>query len=178
MSLPPDEPTRPLGRPAGPPPGSVDRETVVAADDPAFRAEVVDRLRALRVWAALATLLSLVALGLAAWLYLEEDDERDGNRAGGVRSSEVLALEDRIDRLEARPDQVVEEADIVALQEDQAALATQVEELAAQVEAEAGAEPAPAAAEDPEARASIEALDASVRDLDGRVRALEQQSSP
>ena len=177
MTLPPEEPTRPLGRSAGPPdPDPVYRETVVATDDRAFRAEVMDRLRALRVWAALATILSLVALGLAAWLYLEEDDERDGNRAGGVRPSEVLALEDRIDELEARPDRAVEEADLAALQEDQAALATQVEELAAQVEAEAGAEPT--TAEDPEARESIAALDASVRDLDARVRALEQQQSP
>ena len=73
MSLPPEEPTRPLPPPVDPV-DPVYRETVVASDDAVFRAEVLDRLGALRVWVALATVLALVAIGLAAWTYFKEDD--------------------------------------------------------------------------------------------------------
>ena len=168
MSLPPDEPTRPL-RPGEP----VYRETVVAPDDSAFRAEVMDRLAALRNWLALATLLSLAALALATWAFVREDDDGNANRGDGVRAGQVAALEERLDRLEDQP-AGVRPADLAALQEEQAALADQVEDLAAQ--AEANAQTDPAAAEDIEARESIEVLDQSVQDLDARVQALEEQS--
>ena len=174
MSLPPDEPTRPLGRPIEPLEPAY-RETVVAPDDSAFRAEVLDRLGALRVWVALATLLSLVAIGLAAWTFFEEDDDRDVNRGNGVRAAEVETLEERLDRLESQP-AGVRAADLSAVQDEQAALADQVNDLAAQVEAAAQQEPA--ATEDLEARESINALDQSIQDLDARVRALESQSAP
>lgn len=174
MSLPPDEPTRPLGRPLEPVEPTY-RETVVAPDDPVFRAEVLDRLGALRVWVALATLLSLVAIGLAAWTYFEEEDDRDVSRPNGIRAAEVETLEDRLDRLEAQP-AGVRAADLNAVQDEQAALADQVTDLAAQVEADA--QPEPAAAEDLEARESINVLDQSIQDLDARVRALESQPAP
>ena len=170
MSLPPEEPTRPLG--TGPP-APVHRETVV--EDPALHAEVAERLRSLRAWTAIATVLSLLALGVAGWSLLGEDDDRDGNRGDAVRATELDTLEDRIDKLETQPDKGVAEADFAALQEEQAALAGLVDELAARTEAAAQEEPA--AAEDAEARESIAALDASVQDLDERVRALEEQQA-
>ncbi len=171
MSLPPEEPTRPLGRPIEPV-EPVYRETVVAPDDAVFRAEVLDRLGALRVWVALATLLSLLAIGLAAWTYFREDDDRNANRGSSVRAADVQALQKRLDQLEARP-QGVAAADVNAIADEQAALTDQVNDLAGQVEAVG--EPAPAVAEDAEARGAIETLDQTVQDLDARVAALESQ---
>jgi hypothetical protein len=167
MSLPPDEPTRPL------------RPIPITEEDLAFREEVMDRLGSLRTWVAVATILSLLALGLAAFAYITaEDDDGNRNRGDGVRASQVQVLEDRLDELEAEPDaKGVSNADFNALAEDQAALSDQVEQLSAQVEevaAQADTDTAPATAEDAEAREAIETLDQTVADLDARVQALEQ----
>ena len=187
MALPPDEPTRPLHPAAGPPPDPVYREVPVAADDAAFRAEVIDSLRGLRTFVFLATILSVLALALAAWALFVEDDNGDGNGGNGARAAQVQALEQRVAKLEAQPDQKgVAPADFNALADDQANLDAQVKDLSAQVEALSGqvddlaaqsdAQATPATTEDTEARASIETLDQSVSDLDKRVQALEQQA--
>lgn len=173
MSVPPEEPTRPMPPPVDPVEPAY-RETVVAPDDSAFRAEVLDRLGALRIWVALATLLSIVAIGLAAYALLREDDRGERVRGDGVRAGDVQALDRRLDQLEARPEGV-RPADLKALRDEQVALADQVADVAAQAEANAAPEPEPAVAEDIEARDAIEALDQAVQDLDARVTALESQ---
>jgi hypothetical protein len=150
------------------------RETVVAGDEMVFRAEVLDRLGALRTWLTVVTLVSLVALGIALWTYLDDDDGVSG-RDNGVRSGQVAALEQRIDALEARKGQGVSGDDLDALRDENAALSDKVDDLAGQV---AAADDAPAATEDSEARQGIAALDASVKELDGRVQALEEQAAP
>jgi polyhydroxyalkanoate synthesis regulator phasin len=182
MSLPPEEPTRPL-RPVGggPPLEPVQREAVVR-EDAVFFAEVMDRLRSLRTWVTVATVLSLLALGLAAWAYIKADEDRNGNRGNGVRAGEVEALKDRVKQLESQPDdEGVASADFNSLAKDQATLSAQVEELSAQVEelaAQSDTQAAPATAEDAEARESIAVLDESVSSLDARVQALEEQPAP
>lgn len=176
MSLPPEDPTRPLGQPAARPPEPVYRETVVGPDDELlFRTEVMDRLAGLRTWLAFVTLLSIAAIALAALAYFGGDDDGNGARGDGVRNGAVQALEQRVKALEGNKGDGVSPADLDAVRDENAALADRVEDLAGQVSA---ASDAPAAAEDAAARESIEALDASVRDLDARVQALEEQAAP
>jgi BMFP domain-containing protein YqiC len=136
---------------------------------------VMDRLGALRTWMTVVTLVSLVALGIAVWAFLDDND-RTGGRDNGARSGAVAGLEQRIDALEARKGGGVSDADLDAVRDENAALSDRVDDLAGQVAAADDAPDAPATAEDAEARQGIAALDSSVKDLDARVQALEEQA--
>jgi uncharacterized coiled-coil protein SlyX len=168
LTVDPGDPTRPLRPAAGAPVAAP-----VAAEDVYFREEVLDRLGALRAWVALATVLSLLALGLAALAYFGDDEAPNGGR--GVRATAVQQLEDRIAKLESRPaGDGAAGADVAALTDDVNELSGRVDALAAQSDDQA----APATAEDAEAREGVAALDKSVTDLDARVQALEEQAAP
>ena len=98
---PPDRPTQPL-RPIHPEPPPVVQERVVApVADPNLLLRLEDTIDSLRTWLAILGLIAVVALGVAIYALMREDD---GNSSGGSRSGlasdrRVSNLDDRVDRL-------------------------------------------------------------------------------
>jgi polyhydroxyalkanoate synthesis regulator phasin len=177
MSLPPEDPTRPLapvGAPpvAAPPPLVGVRERVVVPDDSAFRQMVLDRLDSLRTGLAVVAVLSLLALALAGWTLLREHQDRTARPRGGASSAQIQSLRNRVQDLDSRIGDAAAKADV-------ADLARRVDDLAGK----ATAKPAPASGSDTQARQSLDqlnqtvtTLNQSVTDLDKRVRTLEDQA--
>ncbi len=95
MALPPDDLTRPLT------PAATDR--VVVSDEVAWQQVLLERLGTLRTGLALVGLIAVLALGLAAWTFLRDKDDRSSSGRGGrITSADVRALRTRVDDLESR----------------------------------------------------------------------------
>ena len=159
----PDQPTRRIP-PVQPPPAPV-QGTPVVQDDRLVVAELADRVRSLRGWLALATVLALLALGLAAWALLTQEEEQDA-QAGATRE-QVERLDARVDDLESRIDDRATKDSVSDLRSDQEELAEQVDELTKA--AEGGDSDA--------VEQNIEQLDENMQQLQQRMDELEQQQS-
>ena len=162
----PDDPTRRIP-PTEPPPSVREREYAVE-DDGAWRQHIVDRLDSLRTWVAAATVLSLLALGLAGYTLLTAEEE-DDTRAGASRE-QVGELSDRVDDLESRVQDRASDNAVQDLRDSQRDLDERVKAVE-----EAAEEPADDGADTEALRQSIDALHDSVEQLDGRVADLEQR---
>ena len=164
MSLPPDDRTRPLGQPLQPLPP----DPVVAAEDPAWHALVLDRLDSLRTAVAIVGVIAVAALVLSIWTFLRERDDRDRLR-GGTQAAAIANLRDRVDSLASRV--------------NSRATTTSVGDLRKQVDNRLNG--LSKSSKDAQARASVTKLQTSVDDLskavtklDQRVAKLESQTSP
>jgi len=179
MSFPPEEPTRRLpAQGAVPPPGIDPREPTIVAEDPAWRHDLLARLDGLRTGLVIVGLIALLALGLAAWTFLRERDDRTSGRSG-PGSAQVEDLREQVDDLDARLENRATTGDLAELQQSEQKLAQRVDDLAG----EATDKPAPASSTDAQARDGLSQLDdtvstlaQSVTDLDERVQALEDQA--
>ena len=169
MSLPPEEPTRPL-----PParPVEYERERVVEPEfDPRYAlASLEDRVRSLRTAVVLLGLVSLAALALAFYALIQAADDEGGNTRGADQA-EVNRLEDRVERLE---DQEAPDADAVNEALDGKADAKDVEELQ---QAISDLQEQPAEAQpDEQTTQALEDLSQRLDDLEQRVEQQEQQA--
>src|SRR3712207_4068563 len=92
-----DEPTRRI--PAEPLPPRVPHEREVVAEEPAWVRDLADRIRSLRTWLALLTLLTLLALGGAAYAIVEATDEDEAGGRRPASAQRVSNLAERVDEL-------------------------------------------------------------------------------
>lgn len=156
----PDEPTRrlPPQEPAGQ--RETVRDTTYAAPDPALLHEqLLDRIRSLQTALALVGVLAAVALGVALWGLLSDDDD-SGRRGAG--SQRVSALEDRVAELENRIDDRATKNSVERLDSDVDQLRDDVEKATA----DQG---------DDETQQAVEDLRGDVQQLGRRVDELSQQ---
>ena len=100
----------------------------VVQDDRLFVAELADRVGRCAAGSSLATVLALLALGLAAWALLTQEEEQDAQ--AGASRSQVEALDARVDDLESRIDDRATKESVSDLRADQEELSDQVEKLA------------------------------------------------
>ena len=159
-----DPPTRRLSpqQPADPARTGV-RETEYATGGPTpAEAELRDRLRSLQTALAFVGVLAAIALGVALWSLLSEDEPSGAQSASPER---VDRLQDRVATLEEQMDQRATKSSVADLRSD-------VERLQADVdEASAGAEGGE------ETQAAVETLQGDVEELQQQVADLAAQSS-
>jgi hypothetical protein len=157
---PPDEPPTRRIEPV-PPPGSP-REMDVVSEEPAgARAALLDELRSLKRTLALVGVIAIVALGIALWALLDQQD--DGESSGSGASSErVSRLEDRVDTLEGDVEDAASDDSVSRLRQQQEDLSEQVDQLDEQ-------------ASGSDAQESVDQLEQQVDELGQRVDDLEQQ---
>ena len=161
MSMDPDQPTRRIP-PVQPPPAA---GTPVVQDDRLVINELADRVRSLRGWLAVATVLALLALGLAAWALLTQEEEQDAQ--AGASREQVERLDARVDDLESRINDRATKDSVSALRSDQEKLAEEVDKLG-----ESASNGNTDAVEK-----NIEQLDENMQQLEQRVQELEQQQN-
>ena len=152
----PDPPTRRI--PPEPPPRATVRETEYVAEPETERLR--DKIRSLTTALALTALLATVALGLALYTLLAEDEEQDGGRRG-ASPARVSALSDRVDDLEDRVGDRATKNAVESLEERVQAVERQAGE------GQDGGDTA-------QLTEAIETLDQNVQALEQRVEALEQ----
>ena len=153
----PEPPTRripPTAPPAAGPPRTVIEDERVL--------ELADRVRSLRAWLAVATVLAVAALGLAAWALLTKEEE-DDTRAGASRTS-VDRLDSRVDELESQVENRASDSSVSELRADQDELAEQVQQLGESGDTDA-------------LEQSITDLGEDVQQLSERVDQLEQEQA-
>jgi DNA repair exonuclease SbcCD ATPase subunit len=156
---PPDEPPTRRIEPA-PPPGSP-REMEVVTEEPAgARAALLDELRSLKRTLALVGVIAIVALGVALWALLEQQD--DGGDAQGASNERVSRLEDRVDTLEGDVEDAASDNSVSELRQQQEDLGEEVEQLSEQSSGS-------------DAEESVQQLEQQVEELGQRVDDLEQQ---
>jgi outer membrane murein-binding lipoprotein Lpp len=179
----PEDPTRrmPPAEPegAGAPPRSpggpgereqvVEREAVVDDDAP-FRAHVADQLRSMRNALVGIGIISLLALGLAGWALLADDDEDGGDRNAASRS-QVRDLEDRVDRLESQMENAAGENEVSELSDAQSQLADRVNTLEGAQDDTDG----PSQQDVQQLRQAIDDLSSDIQELGQRVDEVEQE---
>jgi gas vesicle protein len=178
----PDEPTRrlpPTHRPDAPPPRAYEREVVVADDDLIWREELVDRLDRLRTAVVLLGVLAVVALGIALWALLTQEEEGGARR--GASAEQVRALEERVEELEQDTGRAASRDAVSQLSETVESLDERVGAVEDRVEQEGASEQT---IEDLQGDVqqlgdAVEQLGDAVEQLDQRVAAVEeQQGSP
>ena len=125
--IPPEDPTRRL-TPATPP--AVERDIAYADPDAAVtRAAVLDDLRSLKRWLALATALALAALAVGLYALLAEDEEGDGR---GASRTSVRQLDNRVDELESRVEDRATKGQVANVREEQQEINDRLDELSEQ----------------------------------------------
>jgi outer membrane murein-binding lipoprotein Lpp len=125
---PDDQPTRRI--PTTPPPPGPPREPDVVTEGPAgARAALLDELRSLKRTLAFVGVLAIIALGVALWALL---DEQDGESGQGASSERVSRLEDRVDDLEGDVEDAASDNSVSNLRSDVDDLSGQVDELSEQ----------------------------------------------
>lgn len=166
MSHPEDPPTEPL-RPRAPLHPADAGVPVAATVDPAWTAQLEDQIRSLKGLAALLTVLTLAALGLAAWAIIRDDDTE-----AGPSQARVARIDEKVDRLEQRVggDTAAAKAAPSTSDLDAKADAADVEALRKEVAAAKADAKAASGASSTDAGASPEAVTA----LDGRIDQLEK----
>jgi hypothetical protein len=107
MSVPPDEPTRRV--PVAP---AVPRQAPVAPVAPAaaayapedvyWREQVLARLDGLRTALAIIGVVAVLALGLAIWALLRENEDRSSGNGVAARSAQIRDLREDIDTLRSQ----------------------------------------------------------------------------
>lgn len=167
----PDDPTRRIPPDEVPPPRVTEREYVAPDPDVDWRREILDRLDSLRTWVAIATVLSLLALGLAGYTLLTAEEEDDAQR--GATRSQVDRLENRIDDVEEQVGDVPSDDAVAELRAGQRDLEDRV-----QAAEDAAEESADAETVDPDQlQQSLDELSAAIEELDQRVSQVEQQQT-
>ena len=159
MSMDPEPPTRRIP-PTAPPPGAPPARVV--AEDPRLL-DLEDRVRSLRAWLAVATVLALAALGVAAWAIISKEEE-DDTRAGASRAS-VNRLETQVEDLEAQVDNRATKESVSDLRAEQEELAEAVQQLG-----EGGGDT-------DELAQSVTTLSDDAQELAARIDELEQQQA-
>jgi TolA-binding protein len=178
MSTPPDEPTRRLppveGAPPtgqGVPPRVREREYLGPEDDGTrgLLVELQDQVRSLRTAVVLLGLLSVVALGIAAWALVKSNDANNGNAHSGNAASaaRVSKLEDRVSSLETKVDNRATKGDLDDLQSQQKDLTDRVGKL----ESNSGQ------AQNAASKDAVDQVSQDVQDLQKRVDDIEQQQA-
>jgi outer membrane murein-binding lipoprotein Lpp len=172
--MPPAEPEGAGARPPGTPaPGEreqvVEREAVVEDDAP-FRAHVADQLRSMRNALVGIGIISLLALGLAGWALLADDDEDGGDRNAASRS-QVRDLEDRVDRLESQMENAAGENEVSELSDAQSQLADRVDTL----EGAQNDTDGPSQQDVQQLQQAIDDLSSDIQELGQRVDEVEQE---
>ena len=161
---PPDRPTRPL-RPSPPPPVVEERVVERDVDVGTALARLEDTLESLRTGLMIVGALAVLALGVAIYALLNDDDG-GGSRAGLASDERVSRLDDRVDRLSRQVRGVrAGNRDSAAVEDRVASLERTVETLAER----------PAAGD---ATQAVEELSERIDDLATDVERLEQQAEP
>ncbi len=160
---PPDRPTQPL-RPSPPPPVVEERVVERGVDIGAALAALEDTLESLRTGLMIVGALAVIALGVAIYALLNDDE--GGSRAGLASDERVSRLDDRVDRLSRQVRSVrADTRDSEGLEERVAAVERTVDTLAKR----------PAAGD---ATQAVEELSQRIDDLATDVERLEQQAEP
>jgi peptidoglycan hydrolase CwlO-like protein len=173
----PEDPTRPLGPPAEVPPPAPrvrEREYEEVAEDPLWREELLDKVRSLQTAVALLGLLSVIALGVAAYALLTKEEESDTR--SGASSERVNDLDERIDELESDVEDAPSSGSVSNVRDDQKALEERIEKLEARPRASAQ-DDGPSEQDVQDVQSSVDQIGQDLEDLDGRVEELEQQQS-
>jgi len=156
----PDDPTRPIQpHPREP----VMRERVVE-DDPE-RAALRDSIRSLRTALWLVALLAAVALGVAAYALLAEDDEDNGRTPASA--SRVAAIDDKVDELENRLDERATKGQVENVRKDLDDLEERLGDVSKTAQDSGG---------DDDAQQAVDDVKGDVQQLEDRVNDLEQQA--
>ena len=133
----------------------------VVTEEPAgARAALLDELRSVKRTLALVGVIAIVALGVALWALLEQQD--DGGDAQGASNERVSRLEDRVDTLEGDVEDAASDNSVSELRQQQEDLSEQVEQLSEQSSGS-------------DAEESVQQLEQQVEELGQRVDDLEQQ---
>ncbi len=164
---------RAMGRePFDPPPGGGPRRPVdpggvpVAPDDPggpAWPERVEDQIRNLKQLLAVVGVLALIAVGVALWALLGEDED-----SGSASAERVARLDDRVDQLEKEVGDTSEESDVNRLEKE-------LENKADQDELEKVRDEVEQLSEDVRGSESGDDTAQTVDQLDQRMDELEQQ---
>jgi hypothetical protein len=167
LPIPPREPQprEPLPREPVPPREPlppVEGRPVAAASDVQLYA-LQEQMRSLRSWLAALAVLSVVALGIAAWALLSSGDDDSGTRT-------PAALRKSVEKLENRVDDRATKGDLDDVKNDIAELKTSVSQAASQ---DGGDTTTTQTTEAPD----VSGLQSSLDDLSSRVDALEQAAS-
>ena len=179
MSVPPrdpEDPTRPLGPPAGPPPLPPrvrEYEREVVPEDPAWREELLDKMRSLQTAVALLGLLAVVALGVAAYALLTQEEESDARR--GASNESVNRIDERVDELESDVEDAPSQNSVSGVRDDQKSLEERVDKLEARPRAQPQSD-GPSEQDVQDLQTSVDEIGSDIEALDGRVEDLEQQA--
>jgi outer membrane murein-binding lipoprotein Lpp len=169
MSTPPEEPTRHLPPAQAPPPRVREREYLGPDDGGGLLAELQDQVRSLRTAVVLLGLLSVVALGIAAWALLKSHDDTTTTttQPGGASAARVSRLQDRVSNLETKVGNRATTGGLNDLKTQQKDLADRVDKL----ESKSG-QTQNAASKD-----TVDQVSQDVQDLQKRVENLEKQQA-
>lgn len=127
--------------------------------------EIARRLRSLQSVLAFVGLLAALALGVALYTLLTDEDREDGDGRRGASTTQVERLESRIDELEDDVDDRATKNSVSELRDDQQQLGEQVEQAAG------GGE------QGDEVNAAIEDLQGDVQQLQQRLDDLAEQQA-
>jgi outer membrane murein-binding lipoprotein Lpp len=149
----------------------------VADDELVWREEILDRLSSLRTAVVLLGIVAVVALGVALWALLTQEEESDARR--GASADRVRDLEERVEELEQDVERAASRDAVSQLSETVESLDERVGALEDRVERQRGG----ASEQDVEdlqgdvqqVADAVDQLGDSVEQLDQRLQAVEEQ---
>jgi hypothetical protein len=137
------------------------RGTYPPADDEYRLADLRDEIRSLKTAVVLLGVLGVIALGVAAWALLSNNDD-SGTTRSGVSPARVSELERRVSDLASQVRRAPAKSDLAALADRQKALGDRV----AAIEKTAN---------DAASQQSVDQIQQNLQDLQKRVDEIEQQ---